>query len=94
MRVPVIQTDHDSFMHRRDPRVKVALFLLLIVFIYVAPNWIWMLGMIGIGVALAFASRAPLNWLAVLLLLQLPNMLGLVVIPAGGSVARRRSCLR
>jgi energy-coupling factor transport system permease protein len=53
-----------------------------------------MLGMVGIEVALAFASRAPLNWLAVLLLLQLPNMLGLVVIPAGGSVARRRSCLR
>jgi energy-coupling factor transport system permease protein len=86
MRVPVIQTERQSFMHRRDPRVKVALFILLIVFIYAAPNWLWMLGMVGIGVALAFLSKAPARWLTVLLLLQIPNVIGLIVIPAAGQL--------
>jgi len=86
MRVPVIQTDRNSFMHRRDPRVKVALFILLIVFIYLAPSWIWMLGMVGIGVILAILSKAPAKWLAVLLALQIPNIIGMIVVPAAGQL--------
>jgi energy-coupling factor transport system permease protein len=86
MRVPVIQTGRDSFMRRRDPRVKVAMFIMLILFIYLAPNWVWMAGMVGVGVLLAVLSRAPVRWLAVLLALQIPNMLGLIIIPAIGQL--------
>lgn len=81
MHVPVLKTDRDSFWHRRDPRVKVALFVCLIVLIYVAPSWTWMAGLVCIGIALAVTSRAPWKWLAVLLLIQLPNVIGLVIIP-------------
>jgi len=86
MRVPVIQTGRASFIRRRDPRVKVALFVLLIIFIYVAPNWVWMAGMAATGVVLAMLARAPLCWLVVLLALQIPNILGLVAIPAAGQL--------
>lgn len=80
--VPVLHTDRDSFLHRRDPRVKIGLFILLIVFLYLAPTWHWMAGMTALGVVLAFLARAPWPWLLVLLALQIPNVIGLVVIPA------------
>ncbi|MGQ9366392.1 energy-coupling factor transporter transmembrane component T family protein [Azospirillum sp. ST 5-10] len=82
--VPVLHTDRDSFLHRRDPRVKIGLFVLLVVFLYLAPSWPWMLGMTAVGVGLAVAARAPWRWLAVLLALQIPNVVGLVLIPAFG----------
>jgi energy-coupling factor transport system permease protein len=82
MNVPVLKTDRDSFWHRRDPRVKVALFAFLIVLIYVAPSWAWMATLVGVGVLLAITARAPWKWLAVMLLIQVPNIIGLVVLPA------------
>jgi energy-coupling factor transporter transmembrane protein EcfT len=84
--VPDLHTDHESFLSRRDPRVKIGLFILLIIFLYLAPTWHWMAVMTLIGVVLAAISRAPRQWLLVLLALQIPNVLGLIVIPAFGQL--------
>lgn len=41
--VPVLYQERDTVMHRRDPRVKMLLFALLFVFLFIAPTWQWML---------------------------------------------------
>lgn len=79
MRVPVFYTDKGTYLHRRDPRVKLVLFAVLVVFLYTAPTWWWMLGATLVGLAMAISARVPG---LVLWLLQLPNFLGLVLVPA------------
>lgn len=81
MRVPLLYTEKDTFLHRRDPRVKLLLFGLVIAFLYTAPTWHWMLGATLVGLVLSIVARVPLWVLGLLWLLQLPNFLGLVVIP-------------
>ncbi|WP_299322926.1 energy-coupling factor transporter transmembrane protein EcfT [Parasphingopyxis sp.] len=84
MKVPVLHTGRDSFWRRRDPRVKWLLFFLLILLIYIAPDWTWMGAATLFGVLLAITARAPLGWLALLLLIQLPTILALLIIPMLG----------
>ena len=82
LRVPVLYTEKDTFLHRRDPRAKWLLFLLLVLFLYTAPSWPWMVGVAAVGLAMAAVAKLSWKWLLVLWLLQLPNSLALVVIPA------------
>jgi energy-coupling factor transport system permease protein len=82
LRVPVLYTEKDTFLHRRDPRAKWLLFALLVVFLYTAPTWPWMVGMALLGLFLAFVARLSWKWVLVLWLLQLPNFVALVIIPA------------
>ncbi|GAB2734496.1 hypothetical protein GCM10027174_04170 [Salinifilum aidingensis] len=81
MRVPLLHTDKDTVLHRRDPRIKLVLFALVIAFLYTAPSWPWMLGATVVGLALSITARVPPVALLVLWLLQLPNFIGLVVVP-------------
>lgn len=81
MRVPLLYTEKDTFLHRRDPRIKLLLFGIVIVFLYTAPTWHWMLGATIIGLALSVLARVPPVVLLILWLLQLPNFIGLVIIP-------------
>lgn len=82
LRVPVLYTEKDTFLHRRDPRAKWLLFLLLVLFLYTAPGWPWMIGMAAVGLVMAAVAKLSWKWLLVLWLLQLPNFLALVIIPA------------
>lgn len=81
MRVPLLHTDKDTVLHRRDPRIKLVLFALVIGFLYTAPSWPWMLGATLVGLALSFLARVPPLALLILWALQLPNFVGLVVVP-------------
>ncbi|SHG79552.1 energy-coupling factor transporter transmembrane component T family protein [Halobaculum gomorrense] len=80
--VPVVYNDYDTFLHRRDPRVKLLAFAALVLFLYVAPTWHWMIAMFGIGVGLAIVARVNPKWLLALAALQIPNILGFVAFPA------------
>lgn len=82
LRVPVLYTEKDTFMHRRDPRVKWLLFFLFVVVLYTAPSWPWMVALTFLGLFMAFVGRVSWKWLLVLWLLQLPNFAALVIIPA------------
>lgn len=82
LRIPVLYTEKDTFLHRRDPRAKWLLFLMLVLFLYTAPSWPWMVGMAAVGLGIAAVARLSWRWLLVLWLLQLPNFLALIVIPA------------
>lgn len=82
LRVPVLYTERDTFLHRRDPRAKWLLFAALVLFLYAAPSWPWMVAMAFAGLGLAWVARLSWKWLLVLWLLQLPNFLALVIIPA------------
>jgi energy-coupling factor transport system permease protein len=81
-RVPVVYNDRDTWFHRRDPRSKLGVFVLMLLYLYVAPTWEWMLAMVVVGVVLVIVARVPLKWIGALLLLQIPNVLGILAFPA------------
>lgn len=91
MRVPLFHTDKDTVLHRRDPRIKLVLFVMVIGFLYVAPSWPWMLGATVIGLVLSIVARVPPLALLILWLLQVPNFIGLVIVPLWGSLAAGES---
>jgi len=82
VRVPTLQRSRGGWWARRDPRVKWALFLVLILLIYVAPDWRWMAAMTALGGVIVVTARPSWLWLGFALLVQLPNVLGLVLLPA------------
>ncbi|MFB6149327.1 MAG: energy-coupling factor transporter transmembrane protein EcfT, partial [Halobacteriales archaeon] len=51
-------------------------------YLYLAPTWEWMLAMVGVGVGLVILARVPIKWIGVLLLIQVPNVLGILAFPA------------
>lgn len=81
-RVPVIYNEADTFVHRRDPRAKLLVFVALLLYFYVAPTWEWMAAMVLVGIVTAAIARVPPKWLGVLLLVQVPNTLGILAFPA------------
>jgi energy-coupling factor transport system permease protein len=83
-RAPILFTERDTPIHRLDPRVKLVLFAFLIAFLFVAPGWEWLAGMTLLGLGLVALARVPVKWLLVLCLIQLPNVLALLLIPALG----------
>jgi len=84
VKVPVLNTGRPSFWRDRDPRVKWLLFLLFLALIYIAPDWRWMAGAVVVGGAIAVTARAPVGWLALMLLIHSPTIIALVVIPMLG----------
>lgn len=81
-RVPVVYNDRDTWFHRRDPRAKLGVFVLMLLYLYLAPTWEWMLAMVGVGIGLVVVARVPPKWIGALLLLQVPNVLGILAFPA------------
>lgn len=81
-RVPVVYNDRDTWLHRRDVRTKLCVFLLMLLYLYAAPTWEWMLAMVGVGFGLVIVARVPPKWIAALLALQLTNVLGILAFPA------------
>jgi energy-coupling factor transport system permease protein len=79
--VPVLYQERDTVLHRRDPRVKMLLFAMLFVFLFVAPTWQWMLIPTVLGILLAVVARTPWQWLAVFWLIHVPSFLVIVGIP-------------
>jgi energy-coupling factor transport system permease protein len=80
--VPVVYNDRETWFHRRDPRAKLGVFVLLMTYLYAAPTWEWMLAMVGVGVGMVVVARVPPKWIGALLLLQVPNVLGILAFPA------------
>lgn len=79
--VPVLYQDIDTPIHHRDPRVKVLLFFLLFIFLFIAPTWQWMLVPTILGLVIAMIARTSWKWLAVLWLIHLPTFIVLILIP-------------
>lgn len=82
LRVPVLYTEKDTFLHRRDPRAKWLVFVALVMFLYTAPTWPWMVTMALLGLFMAYVAKLSWKWVLVLWLLQLPNFLALIIILA------------
>jgi energy-coupling factor transport system permease protein len=81
-RVPVLYQDHDTILHRRDARVKILLFGLLFIYLFVAPTWQWLLLPTALGLVMAVVARTPWKWLAILWFLHIPTFIVLLGIPA------------
>lgn len=81
-RVPIITTDRDTFLHRRDPRAKWIALLVLMSLIYLAPSWQWMAAVAGLGLLMAIVARVPAKWMAILLGLQIPQIVTFLAFPA------------
>ena len=80
--VPIVYNDYDTVLHRRDPRVKLLVFFSLVLFLYIAPTWQWMVAMAVIGLGFAATARVQPKWLLLLFALQIPNILGIFAFPA------------
>ena len=61
--------------------------LSMILLIYIAPDWRWMAAMTGIGVLTMLTARPPLIWMGFALLVQVPNVIGLILLPVLGGEA-------
>lgn len=85
MKVPVLNTGRPSFWRDRDPRIKWLVFFLFLALIYIAPSWEWMGAAVVVAGAVAITARAPIGWLALMLLVHMPTILALVIIPMLGS---------
>lgn len=81
-RVPVIFNDRDTWFHRRDPRAKLGVFVLMLLYMYLAPTWEWMLAMVVVGLGLVIVARVPPLWIGALLALQITNVVGILAFPA------------
>lgn len=81
-RVPVITTDKNTFFHRRDPRAKWVALLVLMSLIYVAPTWQWMAAIAVLGFLMTLVARVPAKWMAILLALQVPQIVTFLAFPA------------
>ena len=79
--VPTLQTHPGGWWWRRDPRAKWLVLIVLITLIYVAPDWRWMAAMCGLGLIMALTARPSPFWLGFALLVQAPNVLGLILLP-------------
>jgi len=82
--VPTLYQDHDTFIHRRDPRVKLLLLLALFFFLFLAGSWQWMLVAVVLGLIQAAVARTPWRWMAVLWAIHLPTFIVLILVPAAG----------
>ncbi|MFB6156615.1 MAG: energy-coupling factor transporter transmembrane protein EcfT [Haloferacaceae archaeon] len=81
-RVPVVYNDRDTWLHRRDPRSKLAVFVASLLYMYVAPTWEWMLAAVVVGLGMVALARVPPKWIGALLLLQVTNVIGILAFPA------------
>ncbi len=79
--IPLLYIERDSFLHRRDPRVKIALFFILFVYLFVAPGIEWLLLALAAGLFFAISAGTSWIWLGVLWLLQVPSFTVMILIP-------------
>ena len=87
VQIPTLQNDRGGWWRRRDPRLKWAMFIGMILLIYIAPDWRWMAVMTGIGLLTMLTARPPIIWMAFALLVQVPNVIGLILLPVLGGEA-------
>jgi energy-coupling factor transport system permease protein len=80
-RVPSFYTERNSWLHRLDPRAKILWLLFVVVFLFSAPPWWWLGILAAVGVVMAITARLPAKWLALIMVIQIPNLLGFVFIP-------------
>lgn len=79
--IPTVYQDKDTWVHHRDPRVKIILFVLLAAYVLLAPSWEWMAIALILCLFLAVLARTPWKWLVVLWALHLPAFLVILGIP-------------
>ncbi len=88
VRVPTLQTSRSRWWAARDPRVKWLIFVALLMMIYLAPDWRWMAGVCALGLVMVRTAQPPLGWLGFALFVQVPNVIGLLLLPLlGGGAA-------
>jgi len=83
----LLYVEGDSFLHRRDPRVKLALFFVLFVYLFTAPHWTWLAVALVAGIAFALIAGTSWLWLGLFWAVHLPSFIVLVAVPLGGAIA-------
>lgn len=86
--VPTLYQEHDTFIHHRDPRVKILLFLILFLYLFVAPTWEWLLVAMILGLIMGVVARTPWRWVLVLWAIHIPTFLALIIFPTFGELIK------
>ena len=83
----LLYAEGDSFLHRRDPRVKIALFALLFVYLFTAPHWTWLAAAVIGGIAFALIAGTSWLWIGIFWAVHLPSFIVLIGIPLRSAFA-------
>jgi energy-coupling factor transport system permease protein len=81
-RAPSLSKEARSPLDRIDPRIKLLTIGCVIVYLFLAPTWPWLAGLLAAGIAVTAVAGFPFRWMAVLWLIQAPNVVGLMFLPA------------
>lgn len=85
-RIPVLYNDADTWFHRRDPRAEIVFLGLVFAGIYLVPSWQAM-GLYALSAfAMVVVARVPWKYVAVLLLVQIPNVVTYLGFPVVSNV--------
>jgi energy-coupling factor transport system permease protein len=71
-----------SPLGRVDPRAKLLVMVCVMLYLFLAPSWPWLAALTASGLVLTRTAGFPAKWLAALWLVQVPNVVGLMFLPA------------
>jgi energy-coupling factor transport system permease protein len=80
--VPAFFSERPSPFDHVDARAKLLMAMCVIGFLFLAPTWPWLAGLLAVGIAASAVARFRFKWLATLWLIQLPNVVGLMLLPS------------
>jgi energy-coupling factor transport system permease protein len=80
--VPAFFSEQRTPFDRIDPRAKLLTIACVIVYLFLAPTWPWLAGLLAAGIVVTAVAGFRFKWLAALWLIQVPNVIGLMLIPS------------
>jgi energy-coupling factor transport system permease protein len=81
-RVPTLFSETPSPLDRIDARAKLVAAGCVVLYLFLAPSWPWLAALLAVGLVVTVVAGFPLKWLAALWLFQVPNLVGLMLLPA------------
>jgi energy-coupling factor transport system permease protein len=81
-KVPALFSEARSPFDRIDPRAKLLAMVCVVLYLFLAPTWPWLAGLLVAGLVVTAVAGFPFKWLAALWLFQVPTVIGLMLLPA------------
>lgn len=70
-----------SPLDRIDARVKLVAMAGVVLYLFLAPTWPWLAALLAAGIVVTAVAGFPFRWMALLWLVQAPNVVGLMLLP-------------
>jgi energy-coupling factor transport system permease protein len=80
--MPALFSHARSPLDRVDPRAKLLTMVCVVLYLFLAPTWPWLAVLLALGLVITIVAGFRFKWLAALWLIQVPNVIGLMFLPA------------